>query len=354
MVKIRARYEGVRADHRQQLGERKLLSLAEARRRRLPVDWAASRARGDLDRPAFLGLRSFEDYPLEELVPFIDWSPFFQTWELAGMYPKILEDKAVGEEARKLFADAQALLGRIVADRSLTAQAVFGLFPANASGDDIEIYADESRGGVVAELRTLRQQADKPAGEPSLALADFLAPKQTGLVDYLGAFAVTAGVGLEKLVERFEKDQDDYGSIMAKALADRLAEAFAERLHQRVRREFWGYARDERLEHADLIREKYRGIRPAPGYPACPDHTEKAALFSLLEVEKRIAMKLTESFAMWPAAAVSGWYFAHPDSRYFGVGKIGRDQVVDYADRKGLEIAVAEKWLAPNLGYDPA
>jgi 5-methyltetrahydrofolate--homocysteine methyltransferase len=258
----------------------------------------------------------------------------------------------VGAEARRLFADAQAMLKKIVADKSLTAQAVFGLFPANSVGDDIEIYSDESRGKVIATLGTLRQQLDKPLDQPNTALSDFIAPKESGIADYMGAFAVTAGVGLEKLLETFKKDHDDYSDIMAKAMADRLAEALAEAMHRKVRREFWGYAAQESLDNEALIREKYRGIRPAPGYPACPDHTEKSKLFELLDVEKRSGLRLTESYAMLPAAAVSGWYFGHPTSRYFGVGKIGKDQVEDYAVRKAMTTAVVEKWLSPILNYD--
>ncbi len=353
MEKIRERYENVRADHKKKQSDRKSLSLAESRKRKLAIDWPGARTRGEIVKPAFLGVRSFEAYPLEEIVPFIDWTPFFQTWELVGQYPKILKDKVVGVEATKLFADAQALLNTIVAEKSLTAQAVFGIFPANSDGDDIELYTDENRSKVLTTVHSLRQQTDKGGSEPNLALSDFIAPKTSGGTDYIGAFAVTAGVGLEKLVAKFEKDQDDYNSIMAKALADRLAEAFAEHLHQRVRQEFWAYDKSEELSKEELVREKYRGIRPAPGYPACPDHTEKSILFTILEVEKRISLGLTESFAMWPAAAVSGWYFAHPLSRYFGLGKIGKDQVSDYAVRKGMELSKMERWLAPVLDYDP-
>ncbi|HLP41538.1 MAG TPA: methionine synthase, partial [Fibrobacteria bacterium] len=353
-AQIKDRYDKVREDHKAKQGERKLLPIAEARARGQKVDWPASAKAGEIRKPAFLGVRGFESYPLEELVPFIDWTPFFQTWELVGQYPRILEDKVVGEEAGRLFADAQKMLKSIVADKSLTAQAVFGLFPANSVGDDIEIYADESRKQVLATVCTLRQQLDKADGTPNVALADFVAPRESGVADYMGAFAVTAGVGLEKLLERFKKEHDDYSDIMAKAMADRLAEAFAEALHKKVRAEFWGYAEGESLGNEELIREKYRGIRPAPGYPACPDHTEKAKLFALLGVEAKTALRLTESYAMWPAAAVSGWYFGHPASRYFGVGKVGKDQVEDYAARKGMSLPEAEKWLSPILSYDPA
>jgi 5-methyltetrahydrofolate--homocysteine methyltransferase len=293
-----------------------------------------------------------DDYPLAELVDRIDWTPFFQTWELAGHYPAILEDPRVGPAARSLFDDARALLDRIVRERLLTARGVFGLFPAAAVGDDIEIYRTADRTDPIATIHTLRQQMAKPPGRPNLALADYVAPRESGVLDHVGAFAVTAGVGVDELVAEFQARQDDYNAILAKALADRLAEAFAERLHERVRREFWGYARSEKLDNTELIREAYQGIRPAPGYPACPDHTEKGALFELLDVERRAGISLTESFAMTPTAAVSGWYFWHPEARYFGVGKIGRDQVEDYAGRKGMTVEDVERWLAPNLSYE--
>ncbi len=354
MEKLTARYDNVREDHRKKLSDRKSISINEARKRKPAIDWPGAPAKFDIVKPKFLGVRSFESFPLEEITPYIDWTPFFQTWELVGQYPKILKDAVVGAEATKLYNDAQALLEKIVADKSLTAQAVFGLFPANSVGDDIEIYADENRARVLATVHTLRQQTGKPGGEPNLALSDFIAPSDSGVPDYFGAFAVTGGVGLEKLVAAFDKDMDDYNSIMAKAMADRLAEAFAEYLHQKVRREFWGYVKVENLSTEDLIREKYQGIRPAPGYPACPDHTEKSTLFDLLEVSKRTKIVLTESFAMMPAAAVSGWYFAHPQARYFGLGKIGKDQVVDYAARKKMNVETMERWLGPNLDYDPA
>jgi 5-methyltetrahydrofolate--homocysteine methyltransferase len=350
MAGISDRYAKLREDHKSKQTDRKLLTIAEARKRKPAYDFTGD----NIAKPAFLGIKSFEAYPLEDLVPFIDWTPFFQTWELVGQYPRILKDAVVGAEAQKLFNDAQAMLQHIVTGKLLTAQAVFGLFPANSVGDDIEIYADEARGKVLTTVHSLRQQSDKQDGTPNLALADFIAPRESGAIDYFGAFAVTAGGGLEKLVAAYEKDNDDYSSIMAKALADRLAEAFAEHLHQRVRKEFWGYDRNESLDNESLIREKYRGIRPAPGYPACPDHTEKSILFDLLAVEKRTVIRLTESFAMWPAAAVSGWYFAHPESRYLGVGKIGKDQVESYAVRKHMDLATMERWLSPNLNYDPA
>jgi 5-methyltetrahydrofolate--homocysteine methyltransferase len=292
------------------------------------------------------------NYPLQELVPFIDWTPFFQTWELAGHYPAILEDVTVGPAARSLFRDANALLQRIVDGRLLQAHAVFGFFPANSVGDDIELYADDMREQRKTVIHTLRQQMIKPPGRPNLALADFVAPRESGAADYVGAFAVTAGAGIEELLARFEAEHDDYSAILTKALADRLAEAFAELLHQRVRTEFWGYARGESLDTEGLIKERYQGIRPAPGYPACPDHTEKQALFDLLHVEKHAGISLTESFAMMPASSVSGYYFWRPESQYFGVGKIERDQVEDYARRKEMDVAAVERWLAPNLNYE--
>jgi 5-methyltetrahydrofolate--homocysteine methyltransferase len=285
---------------------------------------------------------------LSELVPFIDWSPFFHTWELRGRYPAILENS----EARKLFDDAQRLLRQIVEENSLTARAVYGLFPANAVGDDVEIYTDESRTKVRTTFHFLRQQMDKPSNQFNHCLADFIAPRESAIPDHLGAFAVSAGFGTDDLCRKFESDHDDYNSIMTKALADRLAEAFAEYLHKKARQE-WGFGEHENLTQEELIREKYRGIRPAAGYPACPDHTEKQLLWDLLAVEKNTGIKLTESYAMWPGASVSGLYFAHPDSKYFGVGKIGRDQVLDYHLRKQMTLSAVERWLGPYLDYEP-
>ena len=308
------------------------------------MEWRAA----DLPAPSFTGPRVLDAFPLADLVPFIDWSPFFHTWELRGRYPAILDDP----KAKELFDDAQELLGRMVRGKGLTARAVYGFFPANSVGDDIELYADESRRTVLATFHTLRQQMDKPAGQFNHALADFIAPRASGLPDYLGAFAVTAGHGADELARRFEQDHDDYNAIMVKALADRLAEAFAEYLHKRARAD-WGYGEAEKLTHDELIREKYQGIRPAAGYPACPDHTEKGTLWRLLEVEQATGIKLTESYAMWPAASVSGLYFAHPAAKYFGVGKIGHDQALDYAARKRMDLRVVERWLSPNLGYEP-
>ncbi len=305
-------------------------------------------------KPSFLGTRVFEDYPLEELRERIDWTPFFQAWELAGRFPAILDDEVVGSEARKLYLDATAMLDRIISEKWLKAAAVIGFWPANSVGfDDIELYTDDSRQQVQTTLHHIRQQMERPAGKPNLCLADFIAPKETGVPDYLGGFAVTAGIGIDAKLAEFEAQHDDYQSIMLKALADRLAEAFAERMHERVRKEFWGYAPNENYSNEELIKEAYRGIRPAPGYPACPDHTEKGTMWGLLQPDARIGLQLTESYAMYPTAAVSGWYFAHPQSQYFGTGKIGRDQVEDYARRKGWSLAEAERWLAPILGYDP-
>ena len=341
-------YVQLRERHAARGQRSKLLSLDKARANAFVTDWAGYRP----VTPRQPGITVFEDYPLAELVEYIDWTPFFQAWELAGRYPKILDDAVVGEQARQLFADAQAMLKRIVDERWLRARAVVGLFPANAIGDDTELYTDATRGTVLTTLHHLRQQQEKPAGVPNLCLADYVAPRDSGVADWLGAFACTAGIGIDAHVARFEAAHDDYNAILLKALADRLAEALAERLHQRVRTEIWGYAADETLDNDALIGEQYEGIRPAPGYPACPDHTEKATLWSLLDAERNAGMTLTEHFAMLPTAAVSGWYIAHPKARYFGVGDIGRDQVEDYARRKGWTQAQAERWLAPNLGYE--
>jgi 5-methyltetrahydrofolate--homocysteine methyltransferase len=280
--------------------------------------------------------------------------PFFNAWEFAGKFPDVLTDPVVGEAASNLYADARRVLKQMIAERWVRASAVVGLFPANAVGDDIEVYTDESRNVVAHRLHTLRQQKQKPTGQPHFALADFVAPKDSGVRDWVGAFAVTTGLGLDEKVREYEARHDDYGAIMLKALADRLAEALAERMHERIRREFWGYAPEERFTNDELIREGYRGIRPAPGYPACPDHTEKGTLWQMLDVEQKAGIHLTENFAMHPTAAVSGWYFAHPEAKYFQVGKIDADQVADYAQRKGFSVQEAERWLAPILGYDVA
>ena len=323
-------------------------SIEEARSRRLP--WKEA----PITKPSFLGVKTFNAYPLSDLVEAIDWSPFFHTWELRGRYPQIFEDKVVGKEARKLYDEAVLLLKKIVTEKSLTANGVVFFYPANSVGDDIEIYESENRAKKLAVFHTLRQQLLKSdVNDPYLSLSDFIAPKDSGKIDYLGGFAVTAGIGLEKIVAKFEAAHDDYSSIMAKALADRLAEAFAERLHQMVRKYHWGYAPNENLTTDELIHERYQGIRPAAGYPACPDHTEKKTLFEVLEAEKNTSIHLTESYAMHPGASVSGLYFAHPEAKYFSVGKIGKDQLEDYARRKGMDLKTCEKWLSPNLNYNP-
>ena len=346
--KNRLDQEGVRRAHQARTTTRRVLTLAQARERRTPIAWREE----DIARSAFTGIRVLDRFPLDQIVPLIDWSPFFHTWELRGRYPHILEDATIGSKATELFEDARSLLDQIVGQRLLTARAVYGFFPANSVGDDIEVYTDDSRAQVLMTFHTLRQQAEKPEGQHNQALADFIAPTSTGLADSLGAFAVTSGIGLEALCERFEREHDDYSSIMAKALADRLAEGFAELLHKKARDD-WGYGKAEGLSNEDLIRERYRGIRPAPGYPACPDHTEKRLLFDLLQAEKHTGIQLTETYAMYPASSVSGLYFAHPAAKYFAVGKIERDQVEDYARRKGMELRSVEKWLAPNMGYEP-
>jgi len=323
-------------------------TIAQARANHRRIDWAAYRP----VVPRNLGVQSFNDYPLSELLAYVDWMPFFNAWEFAGKFPDILSDPTVGEAASNLYADARRLLKQVISERWLKARAVIGLFPANSVGDDVEIYTDESRTEVALRLSFLRQQKGKPPGQPHECLADYVAPKASGVKDYFGAFAVTAGLGIEEHVARFEKAHDDYSSIMLKALADRFAEAAAEHFHERVRRELWGYAGQEALTNQQLIHEEYRGIRPAPGYPSCPDHTEKTKLWKLLDAERNAGIRLTESFAMYPTAAVSGWYIGQPDSHYFPLGKIDRDQVEDYARRQGMSVAEAERWLAPNLGYD--
>jgi 5-methyltetrahydrofolate--homocysteine methyltransferase len=348
---VRKEYVKIRESYLKGESRKTRLPLQAARENRFKIDWTAYTP----PKPAFLGSRTFRSYDLAELVPYIDWTPFFATWELAGRYPRILSDNVVGPEAKKLFDDAQAMLKRLVAGKWLTANAVVGFWPANAVGDDIVLYPDDARRDQLAVLHTLRQQMarENQRDRANTALADFVAPRESGLADYVGAFAVTAGIGEAEAIERHIDKTDDYGRIMLKALADRLAEAFAERMHERVRREFWGYAPRELLSNEQLIAEAYRGIRPAPGYPAQPDHTEKGTIFRLLDAERQAGIKLTESFAMWPGAAVSGLYFSHPESRYFGVGKVERDQVEDYARRKGWTIEETERWLAPVLNYEP-
>ena len=346
--RLKAEHAEKREQHKGRKVKVPAFTLAEARANRYRCDWSAYRP----PVPRMSGVRVFEDVPLEELVRYIDWMPFFNAWEFAGKFPDVLTDPVVGEAASNLYADARRMLKELIAGRWTRASAVIGFFPANSVDDDIEVYADESRTQAVHRLHHLRQQKPKPAGQPHYALADFVAPRDSGVADWIGAFAVTAGIGLDDKVREFEARHDDYGSIMLKALADRLAEALAERMHERVRREFWGYAPEERFTNDQLVREEYRGIRPAPGYPACPDHTEKATLWRMLDVERSAGIRLTESFAMYPTAAVSGWYFSHPEARYFQVGKIDADQVADYARRKGFALADAERWLAPIIGYD--
>ncbi|MBR0792459.1 methionine synthase [Bradyrhizobium manausense] len=347
-AEVRAEYAKISDAHMRAQADKKRLKLEAARKNRVPVDFAANRP----VKPTFLGTKSFDEYDLAELVPYIDWTPFFQTWELAGRFPAILKDDKVGEVARSLYDDARKMLDTIVKEKWFRARATVGFWPANAQGDDIVLYADESRTKQIATLHTLRQQLEKREGRFNAALADFVAP--AGVPDYVGGFVVTAGIGEDAVADRFKMANDDYSSILCKALADRLAEAFAERMHARVRREFWAYAPDENLSNDEMILEKYQGIRPAPGYPAQPDHTEKATLFELLDAENTAGVKLTESFAMWPGSSVSGLYFANPESYYFGVGKIERDQVEDYAARKGMSVAETERWLAPVLNYIPS
>ncbi len=369
--KIKEEYEKVRAQHAGKQRKTEWLTLQQARGNKIKINWKNYEPlrpvildnplppQGEGINPTIVAndghiILNFENFPLKEIQHHIDWTPFFKTWELAGSYPKILEDEVVGVHAKNLFDDAQKMLEQIISENWLQAKAVIGLFPANQiNDDDIEVYADDSRTKVITTLHHLRQQNQKPPGRPNQSISDFIAPKNTGLKDYIGAFACTAGLGIDKHVQRFEADLDDYQAIMLKAMADRFAEAFAEYLHERIRKDFWGYASDESLSKNALIKEQYKGIRPAPGYPACPEHTEKSLLWKLIDPVTNAELALTESFAMMPAAAVSGWYIGHPDSKYFGVGKINRDQVEDYARRKGMTLEEAERWLSPNLGYDP-
>jgi len=342
----RADYEALRKAHA--APRQPVVPLETARARRTPIEWRAE----DLPTPAFTGVRVLDNFPLATLRDFIDWSPLFHAWGLKGVYPRVLEHAEQGEQARQLFADANTLLDRIIEKNLITARGVYGFFPASAVGDDIELYTADTREKVLERFHFLRQQANREGSEPCRSLADFIAPKETGLPDHIGAFAVTSGIGLKEMCDRFRADNDDYNAIMAEAVADRLAEAFAECLHKRVRDE-WGYGCEEHLTNAELIQEKYRGIRPAAGYPACPDHTEKGTLWRLLDVQANTGMMITESFAMWPGSSVSGLYFAHPESRYFSLGKIGRDQVADYHERKAMSVAEVERWLGQNLNYDP-
>jgi 5-methyltetrahydrofolate--homocysteine methyltransferase len=345
VTKIRTEYEEVRERHKGREAKTKQHTLAAARRNKYV--W------GNYEpvKPMFLGTKVIDHFPLDTLVWYIDWTPFFQTWEMAGSYPKILDDKVVGDEARKLFDDAQVMLKKIITEEWLSARAVIGFFPANSDGDDVIVYTDDSRQQKLESLHHLRQQNIKAPGRPNYCLSDFIAPVDSGKADYIGAFAVTTGIGIEEKLSQFEQDHDDYSAIMLKALADRLAEAFAEYMHEAVRKEYWGYAKDETYVNEQLIHEAYQGIRPAPGYPACPDHTEKAKLFEMLNVTQNTSIELTESYAMYPASAVSGWYFSHPDAQYFNVGKIDRDQLADYARRKGIKEDVAERWLSTHLHH---
>ena len=348
MAEIKEDYDSLRARHATK-HDRPMVTLDRARENRTPIDWSVY----EPPAPRVPGIQVLEDYDLAELREYIDWQPFFNAWELKGKFPDILNSPTTGETARGLYDDAQAMLDRVIEEKWLQANAVFGLFPANAVGDDVEVYTDDSRTEVLTTLHNLRQQGDHRDGIPNRSLGDFVAPRETGLADHVGAFAVTAGLGAQAKILEFKEQLDDYSAIMLEALADRLAEAFAERLHQRVRTEFWGHARDEDLDNDALIAERYEGIRPAPGYPACPEHTEKRTLWRLLDVTEHTGIELTEGMAMWPGAAVSGWYYSHPQSQYFVLGRIGRDQVVEYAERKGWTLAEAERWLSPNLGYDP-
>ncbi|MFA6230425.1 MAG: methionine synthase [Rhodanobacter sp.] len=349
LEKVRLDYADVRERHRNRGPGKKLVPLEKARAQRFRCDWASY----EPPQPNKPGITVFDEYDLATIRRYIDWTPFFQAWELAGHYPAILTDAVVGPQASELFRDAQAMMDKIVSEKWLTARAVIGLWPAANIVDDVEVYTDASRSERLATLHSLRQQADKPIERPNLCLADFITPKEFDKPDWIGGFAVTAGLGIEEHLARFQADYDDYSSIILKALADRLAEAFAEHMHERVRREFWGFAPDEALDNSSLIAEKYRGIRPAPGYPACPDHTEKTALFDLLDATRHTGIELTEGFSMYPAAAVSGWYYSHPDSQYFVVGRLSKEQVEDYARRKRWSLAQAERWLASNLDYDP-
>jgi 5-methyltetrahydrofolate--homocysteine methyltransferase len=349
LAKVRVEYADVRERHRNRGPGKKLVSLEKARAQRFRCDWAAY----EPPQPNKPGITVFDDYDLSVIRRYIDWTPFFQAWELAGHYPAILTDDVVGAQATELFRDAQAMMDKIIGEKWLTARAVIGLWPAANLVDDVEIYTDTSRTTVLATLHSLRQQADKPPERPNLCLADYIAPKEFNKPDWIGGFAVTAGLGIEEHLNRFLADYDDYSSIILKALADRLAEAFAEHMHERMRKEFWGFVPDEALDNDALIAEKYRGIRPAPGYPACPEHTEKKTLFALLDATRNAGIELTEGFSMYPAAAVSGWYYSHPDSQYFVVGRLSKEQIEDYARRKGWTLAEAERWLASNLDYEP-
>jgi 5-methyltetrahydrofolate--homocysteine methyltransferase len=348
-AEIKKEYAELREQHESRQNKKKLLPFEQAKFNKTDIQWEGY----EPPKPKFLGNKVFEDYPIAELRNYIDWSPFFRTWMLTGKYPEILEDKEVGKQAQSLFDDAQELLDEIVKGNLLQAKSVIGFYPAVADGEDVQLFEVKDPSKEKTRFHFLRQQTKKRSGQPNSSLSDYIAPKESGITDYIGFFAVTAGIGIEKLIKKYEAVNDDYNIILVKAVADRLAEAFAERMHERVRKEFWGYSDEEHLSNEELIAEKYSGIRPAPGYPACPDHTEKRILFDLLDVEKNTDIKLTESFAMYPASSVSGIYFSHPESRYFRVGNIGEDQVTDYAERKRITKKEVEKWLSPNLDYDP-
>ena len=341
---LKEEYSKVRVHHQNSRGKKKVLSIVDARANKFEIDWKNQ----NINKPNNLGITEIS-VTSKELLPYIDWTPFFRTWELHGKYPAILSDEVVGEEATNLFADAEGMLSLIDSENWLSHKGVIGLFPANSIGDDIEIYDPLNTSELLLTQRSLRQQGKKAKGVPNIALADFIAPKENGILDYVGGFVVTSGLGIEGRIADFEKDHDDYNSIMLKALADRFAEAFAEYLHEQVRKKYWGYAKDETLDNTELIKESYKGIRPAPGYPACPDHTEKVGLFDLLNATKLTGVNLTDSLAMLPAASVSGWYFGNPNAKYFGLGKIGQDQVDDLADRKEEERDVMSRWLSPNI-----
>jgi 5-methyltetrahydrofolate--homocysteine methyltransferase len=342
---LKTDYNRLRIQHEKHLKAKKLISLADARKNALALSFDTA----TIKKPKRLGITLVDNVSIAELIPFIDWTPFFQTWELHGRYPNILTDEIVGNEAVQLFSDAQQMLDKIQKESWIKAKGVLGLFPANSVGDDIEIYSDIKRSKTLYTQRSLRQQTKKAKGQPNLALADFIAPKSADIIDFIGAFAVTSGLGIEKYIAQFEADHDDYNSILLKALADRLAEAFAEYLHHEVRTNIWAYAANEKFSNDELIKEKYSGIRPAPGYPACPDHTEKIGLFELLNVSENIGVSLTESLAMMPASSVSGWYFAHPDSKYFGLGKVNQEQIRELSERKGLDFEANKKWYSSIL-----
>ncbi|MGO2992817.1 MAG: vitamin B12 dependent-methionine synthase activation domain-containing protein, partial [Halomonadaceae bacterium] len=351
VAEIREEYVKVRERNAKRRPKAADLDYTQARKRRFRTDWNTQTP----VEPKFLGLKTFDNYDLEELIERIDWTPFFMSWQLAGKYPKILNDEVVGEAARNLFADAQVMLRKLVDEKRVQARGVIGLWPANSVDDDVvEVYADESRSEVIERLHHIRQQTTKGRDGICYSLADFIAPKDSGKADWIGGFAVTTGHGVDELTKAYEAAGDDYNAILVQALTDRLAEAFAERIHERVRKEFWGYVPEETLDNDALIAEKYQGIRPAPGYPACPDHTEKGTLFKLLSATENTGLTLTESYAMWPAAAVAGWYFAHPQSKYFSTGKITRDQVEAIAERKQMPLEEMERWLSPVLSYDPS